>query len=65
MELSRWPKSQGEDVEEAGKDSDSEVVEIEEEGPAVTARQASQALRILQRCADTFMHQPNKKFILT
>lgn len=40
-------------VESAEVDSDSEVVEIEEDEPAVTAREASKALRIIQRYADT------------
>ena len=40
-------------VEPAEEVSDSETVEIEELEPAVTAQEASRALRILQRYADT------------
>lgn len=52
------------DVVPAEMESDSEVVEIEDdEEPPVTAREASQAMRILQRYADTVSDPATLKLI--
>ena len=61
MQSMKVAKQSGRGLRSAQINSDSEVVEIEEEEPAVTAREASQALRILQRYADTVTNPTTHK----